>query len=163
MRSSLKVNAIIKLTAHNYIFLSVPSPDVEVIVPHQEPYLAGMFAELRCSISLDDSVDTQVDIVVLWLKDGVELNETVRVRVLPTRLIGSSLYHSLLQFSTLSSSSDGGDYTCTTTVFPTESRDYITNGTGTASLSFTLTGYIHNYVSKWLSVRQESSSLCYYL
>lgn len=105
-----------------------------------EPFLAGTFAEMRCSISLDDSVDTQVDVKVLWLQDGVELHETVRVRILPTRLVGGSDYHSLLQFSTLGSESDSGQYMCQSTVFPTENRNYISNATEAVSLSLSLTG-----------------------
>ena len=111
-----------------------------------EPYLSGMFAEMRCSIDLADSVDTQVDVEVMWLKDGVELSETTRVRPLPTHSIGSSRYRSLLQFGTLSSRADGGEYTCLSTVFPTEKREYISNVTATTSALLSMTGtYIALY------------------
>lgn len=109
-------------------------------MPQPEPHLAGMFAEMRCSISLDDAVDTQVDAAVSWVKDGEELNETVRVRILSARLVGGSRYDSLLQFSTLSSSIDSGDYMCISTIFPTENGYYITNTTEMASFSLTVTG-----------------------
>ena len=114
---------------------------MSVRVPQLEPYLAGMFAELECSISWDSEViDTQVDVVVMWEKDGEELNETVRVRALPLHLLGSSHYSALLQFNTLSSSADSGNYMCRSTVFPTENRNYITNSTGRTSFSLIIAG-----------------------
>ena len=124
--------------------LSVPLPDVEVTMTEPEPYFSGMFAEMRCSIDLADSVDTQVDVEVMWLKDGVELSETARVRALPTHSIGSSGYRSLLQFSTLSRGADGGEYTCLSTVFPTEKREYISNATATTSAPLSMTGNHYN-------------------
>ena len=122
------------------LLFSVPSPGVEVIMLQPEPYLAGMLAEMRCSISLDDSVDSEVDVEVLWLQDGVELHETVRIKPLAARLVENSHYQSSLQFSTLSSTSDNGNYMCLSTVYPTENKNYISNGTEGASLSLSLTG-----------------------
>lgn len=105
-----------------------------MIVTKPEPYLAGMFAEIRCSIIINDAVDTPVDVEVVWFKDGVALSESVRVRTLPTQWMGISQCHSLLQFSTLSSSTDSGFYTCKSSVYPTENINYILNGTAEASL-----------------------------
>lgn len=124
--------------------LLVPSPNVEVGISQAGPFLAGMSAEVRCSITLDDAVDTQIDVAVVWQKDGGELSETVRVRALPPRLVGGSRYDALLQFSTLSSSTDSGNYMCISTAFPTENRSFITNTTETGSFSFTVIG---KYVS----------------
>lgn len=109
-------------------------------VPQSEPYLAGMLAELRCSISLDDAINTQVAVAVLWQRNGEGLNETVRVRTLPPRPVRGSSYDALLQFSTLSSITDSGNYMCISTVFPTENANYITNSTEMTSFSFSVTG-----------------------
>ena len=109
-------------------------------VSQSEPYLAGMFAELRCSINLDNSVDTLTDIEVTWQKDGVEVNNTARVQKLSPRFAGGSRYDALLRYNTLSSSADSGNYLCTSTVYPTENRDYITNITGMASFPFSVAG-----------------------
>lgn len=103
-----------------------------------------MFATMKCSIELTEAVDTQVDVEVVWLKDGLELSETVRVRALPTHSIGSSGYRSLLQFSTLSSGEDIGEYTCMSTIFPTEKKKYISNATSTTSAPLSMIGNVHN-------------------
>ena len=105
-----------------------------------EPHIAGMTAALQCYVNLDDAIDTQVDIAVEWQKDGGELNETIRVRALPPVLVGGSRYDALLQFSTLSSSTDSGNYMCLATVFPTESEGYIMNRTDTTSYILSVTG-----------------------
>ena len=117
-------------------------------ISQSEPYLAGTFAELRCTISLSSAVDTPVGVAVVWQKDGGEVNETVRIRALPPRLVGSSRYDALLQFSTLSSSTDSGNYMCRSTVFPTQSINYITNSTEVFSFSLSITG-ISIYKQCW--------------
>lgn len=117
-------------------------PSVGVRVPQSEPYLAGMFAELRCTIILDNSIDTQVDVAVEWQKNGRELTETDRIRVLSPAVEGGSRYDALIQFSILSRSADSGNYMCISTVFPTDNTSYITNSTKATSISFIITGII---------------------
>lgn len=134
----------------------VPSPNVGVTVSQSEPYHAGMFAELRCSIDLDSGIDTQVDVAVVWQKDGVELNETVRVRALSPHLVGDSRYDTLLQFSTLSSSIDSGNYMCMSTIFPTENRNYITNSTETTSIEISVTGMV---IRKYMQMHQHAAAI----
>ena len=120
--------------------IPVPQPDTQLGVVQPEPYLAGMLAELLCSITLDNAVDTQTGIAVTWQRNGEELNDTLRVRALTPRLAGGSNYNALLQFSTLSSREDSGDYTCISTIFPTPSTNFITNHTETASFTLSITG-----------------------
>ena len=136
---------------HINVSLVVPSPNVEVTVPQSEPYLSGMFAELRCSISLDDAINSQTDVEVIWLKDGIQVDQTSRVQTLSAHLIGGSQYDALLQYNTLSSSSDSGDYVCVGTVFPTDSN-YITNVTGMALFSFSVTGTLHSVKNSYNDV-----------
>lgn len=122
--------------------LAVISPNVEVEVLQSEPYLAGTLLEMQCSISLDDTIDTEVEITVAWQKDGRELNEQDRVRALPVHSVESSRYDSLLQFTTLSSDTDDGMYTCMGTVIPSENRNYITSSTESAALSISVKGIL---------------------
>ena len=109
-------------------------------ITQSEPYLAGEFAELRCSITLDDSVDTRVDAEVIWWRNGLALSDTVRVRALSPRLLGGSVYSAVLQFSTLSSTVDSGSYVCLSTVFPTENTGYVANSTVMALTTLSISG-----------------------
>ena len=99
-----------------------------------------MPTELQCTINLDDAVDTAVDVEVVWLINGMNVNGTVRRRVLQPIMMGDSLYQAILQYDTLSSTSDSGNYMCTATLYPTEATGYITNVTGTATYTFTVIG-----------------------
>ena len=99
-----------------------------------------MPAELRCTINLDDAIDTAVGIAVKWQVDGMDLSGTLRSRTLESVLVGDSSYDSILQFDTLSSTSDSGNYMCTATLYPVEAMSYITNTTGTAAYMFTVIG-----------------------
>ena len=99
-----------------------------------------MSAQLRCSISFDNAVDTDVAVAVTWQINGMDLNETVRIRALQPVLVGSTRYDTILQFDTLSSTSDSGSYMCTATLYPAEAINYITNITGTATYMFTVIG-----------------------
>ena len=98
-----------------------------------------MFAELRCSITVDNAVDTPVDVVVMWQRNGQELNSTLRVQDLPPRSLEDSQYEALLQFSTLSTS-DAGSYMCVSTVSSSDADGYILNTTQTTSYSLTVAG-----------------------
>ena len=109
-------------------------------VTQSEPYLAGMFAELRCSVIItSNAVDTPINVAVVWQKNGMEQDETDRVRILQPHLVGGLRYDGVLQFSTLSTT-DSGNYMCISTISPAENGIYITNLTETASFSFTISG-----------------------
>lgn len=120
--------------------LPVPSPNVEVSTSQLEPYLAGMLAELHCSITIDDSIDTPVDVAAVWQRNGEEVTETLRVQTLRPHLEQGLQYDALLQFSTLSSSTDSGNYLCISTVLPRDENVYILNSTQSASFSLIVTG-----------------------
>lgn len=128
------------ITCYVLLFAVIP-PDVEMMLIQPEPYLAGMLLEMQCSVILNDFIDTQVDVNVLWQKDGRELAKPDRIRVSPVHSVESSHYGSLLQFSVLSSSDDG-IYTCTGIVVPMENINYITSSTESAALSLSVTGIV---------------------
>lgn len=123
-----------------FLLFAVPLPSLEISGSHSDAYLAGMPAELRCTINLDDAIDTAVGIAVKWQVDGMDLSGTLRSRTLESVLVGDSSYDSILQFDTLSSTSDSGNYMCTATLYPVEAMSYITNTTGTAAYMFTVIG-----------------------
>lgn len=118
----------------------MPLPNVSVTIPQSEPYYAGKLVDFRCSISIDNAIDTPVGVAVTWLKDGTELSGTARARVFPARAIGVSHYEASLQFSTLSTSTDSGNYICRSTIYLTQNGNYVRNVTQTAAYSLRVTG-----------------------
>ena len=99
-----------------------------------------MPVEIRCSINLDNVVNTVVGVSITWQVNGMDLNVTDRSRALQPVLVGDSRYSATLQFDTLSSTSDSGNYMCAATVYPDEATSYITNSTAMAAYTFTVTG-----------------------
>ena len=99
-----------------------------------------MPAQLWCSIEYNGVIDTAVGVEVVWRLDGVELNETLRRRQLQPVLVGDTRYSAILQFETLSSTSDSGSYMCTATTYPIEAVPYIANVTGTSMYTLAVTG-----------------------
>ena len=97
--------------------------------------------DMRCSVTLDNTLDTNIGIMVTWQRNGVDLNDTDRITISQQQqpaMMGD--YDTLLRFDTLSSTSDSGNYVCSATLYPTESRDYISNSTGTTSYTVTVIG-----------------------
>ena len=96
--------------------------------------------ELRCSVTLDNTVDTRISVMFAWQRNGVDLSDTVRITTSQQQpaLVGD--YNALLQFDTLSSTNDGGNYACSATLYPTESMDYISNSTGITTHTIAVIG-----------------------
>lgn len=124
------------------IIFAVPTPSVEVSIQQMEPYLAGMLAVLQCSITIDSAMDTPIDVAVMWQRNGEEVAETQRVQTFPPHLVAGSQFDALLQFNTLSSSSDSGNYLCITSVSPGDTAPFILNSTQTATYLLTVTGML---------------------
>lgn len=116
------------------VLITVPQPMLNITAIWSDVYLAGMPFDLRCSVTLSNAVDLDIGVAVSWLRNGVNLNDTARIRTSQQQqpaLMGD--YESLLRFDTLSSTSDSGDYVCSAILYPTEITDYISNSTSASS------------------------------
>lgn len=147
----VKNNYMIGLNIHTSCN-TVPQPILNIMVIRSDVYLAGMPFDLRCLVTLANVVDTDIGVDVSWQRNGISLSDTARIQI--SQQQQPSLmedYESLLRFDTLSSTSDSGDYVCSAILYPTESRDYISNSTGTILYNMTVIGktipvYMHNTV-----------------
>ena len=128
------------LSLLSFIPSAAPPLAIEVSGSHSGVYLAGMPGHLRCSIEYDGVIDTAVGVEVVWRVDGVELDGTLRRRQLLPVLVGDTRYDAILQFETLSSTSDSGSYMCTATIYPLEAVPYIANVTETSTYTLAITG-----------------------
>lgn len=75
-----------------------------------------------------------------WQRNGVDLNNNVRITTSQQQPALAGDYDTLLQFDTLSSTYDSGNYVCSATLYPTESSNYISNSTGTTTYTITVIG-----------------------
>ena len=119
-------------TAHNVtngLFLlppPVPSPSVTLSRdPESGTLRHGDNLTLTCTIQLDGAIDTGVDVTVVWTGPPGNISPDN-----PTPTMDSdTVYESTVAFSSLNTS-DSGAYTCTATVSPVPSSEFITESEG---------------------------------
>ena len=112
-------------------YYAVPTPDVALSIP-SGPLYEGTSQTLTCTITLLSSVDTDVNISVLWQPD---LYNEIRVSMM-SYSGQRSPFTFTLTFNPLVMS-DGGPYSCRATA--TLSSPYITSSSHKASISKILT------------------------
>jgi len=106
---------------------------VSVSAVQPQPY-NGTYFNLSCTIVLNLTVDTAVNVTGTWLKSGIELttNDTTCITVSDTQLVmyNPPKYQTLLQFEPLGNNpTDGGTYVCEATVIPYPDAQFVTNTT----------------------------------
>ena len=127
------------------IFLLVPSPTVSLELSSTdrnvtgssttpEEYLAGSSLVISCNIVISLSVNTPISVHVTWspfdsnsASGSGDKNNSTRVTVVAVREILPNHYQSQLVFTTLSSSMDTGNYTCSITVDSEDSLVYVSD------------------------------------
>ena len=110
----------------------VPSPSVTLSRDPESGILRhGDNLTLTCTIQLDGAIDTGVDVTVLWTGPPGSISPDN-----PTPTMDSgTVYESTVTFSSLETSNSGG-YTCTATVSPDPSSEFVAeSGEGTETLN----------------------------
>lgn len=102
-------------------------------------YLAGEPLELVCYIELHPAVDSAVTVFAMWLRNSVQLNNSTRILIADPMATDLHHHESSLQFITLSTTADNGNYACTVTVIGTTSS-YIGSASGTTEYMIYVTG-----------------------
>ena len=135
------------------ICLLVPSPSVSLelsstdrnvtgssITP--EEYLAGSSLVISCNIVISLSVNTPFNVHINWSLNGDLYIDSPHVTVKETS--SSHHYQSQLVFTTLSSSMDTGNYTCSITVDSEDSLVYVSDAVPVNSTAAVLVqGMLH--------------------
>ena len=99
----------------------VPSPSVTLSRDPESGILRhGDNLTLTCTIQLDGAIDTGVVVTVVWTGNISPDNLTMN---------SDTVYESTVTFSSLDTS-NSGDYTCTATVSPVPSSEFITESEG---------------------------------
>ena len=131
---------VCKSTAHivtNGLLLPppVPSPLVNLSRdPESGTLRHGDNLTLTCTIQLDGAIDTGVVVTVVWT--GPPGDTVLSPDNTTPTMDSDTIYESTVTFSSLETSDSGG-YTCTTTVSPYPSSEFITEseeGTDTLSI-----------------------------
>ena len=100
-------------------YLPVPQPTL-AIVPNLQPAYNGTSFSLTCIITLDDAIDTSVNVEGMWMKgsDILQTSGDSCIDVSDTTAVDSA-YEVTLSFNPLGNETrDGGNYTCSATFEP---------------------------------------------
>ena len=122
---------------------TVPSPTVSLTLSSadntvsansstSQSYLAGSTLTITCDINVLLSVNTPVNVEMMWSKDGDETfseNVESRINITAATETSPSHYHTQLVFSTLSSSMDSSNYECSVTINSNDSLLYVEDST----------------------------------
>ena len=107
------------LFAHFLISFIVPAPEVTVTRSQVDnTLLAGSQLTIYCNITVDMNVDTPFTVDTTWTRTDSYDNDTIidsisgRVTVYSPYSTGVNRYQSRVEFNTLSSIEDPGEYTC---------------------------------------------------
>ena len=124
----------VSLHAVNYFDYTVPTPAVSLGVP-SGPLYEGTPQTLTCSVTLPDTVETDVTVTVDWTLDSTPITSSDRVEVSPVSSVRSP-FMSTLRLSPLIMT-DAGQYSCQATA--TSSSPYIPDSDQGLSSEETLT------------------------
>ena len=125
------------------LFLPVTTPSVTITQDPTGTLYVGENVTLKCLIHLDNTVNTNVTVAVVWsTSDEVAITNTSRYTVLP--VTGSFLlYNATLHLSNLMTN-DSSNYTCNATVSADPPSPFIvSNEVQSELLSVTIGKIIH--------------------
>lgn len=74
---------------------------------------------LLCTINLPVTVNSEVNVAVLWLSPSGQLRNSSDVSISNTYEVNNGVFQSSLTISNYDTSVDNGDYTCNGSVIPT--------------------------------------------
>ena len=117
------------------------------MAPNASSFLAGSSITFQCSVQLDNSgvIDTPVMVTTLWERNDEVLDGDSRITATQTQS-DVYRYNSVLEFSTLSSTQDPGDYSCVVTIIPVDEQ-FVTGSMMEATHSLSVTGgCLHCYL-----------------
>ena len=110
------------------VTLSSADSSVSANSSTSQSYLAGSTLTITCDINVLLSVNTPVNVEMMWSKDSDEIfseNVESRINITTATETSPSHYHTQLVFSTLSSSMDSGNYECSVTINSNSSLLYV--------------------------------------
>lgn len=94
-----------------FFYIVVPPPRLLVAQSLTTIY-AGSYLTINCSIELSKAVDTKIEFVVNWMRNGMRLTNQSHIMVQDIMSIGNSFYVSRIIFNPVQLVLDDGGYSC---------------------------------------------------
>ena len=139
-KSLITFRITLAISCYPFLPSPVPTPRVIIIEPPNTALITGSSAVLVCRTDLNEAVDTPVAVTVEWRGSGVTLSSESRIVISNIEQSSPLRYESNLTISTLSIQ-DSGVYSCVVTIGHQPTSPFITDNTGSATTTITVTGW----------------------
>ena len=127
---------------HHYSILAVPTPEVVVTTdpPNAGTLIEGTYIDLVCTVTINDAVNTDVDVILEWSRNGGSpLMNSSDYSISPVSLI-SDQYISTIRIEELMTSNNGDTFTCSVSIQPSSLSTYITGSNGDNDITLSVIG-----------------------
>ena len=138
----MTVTSIYDVKLIYYFILVVPTPDVIITTdPHNVGTLVeGTYIDLVCNVTINDAVDTDVNINIEWSRNGGSpLMNSSDYSISPISLV-SDQYISTIRIEELMTSDNGATFSCSVSIQPSPLSAYIAGSNGDSSITLSVEG-----------------------
>ncbi len=124
------------------LFLIVPPPIVQVTTDPDNinTLIEGTYIDLVCNSSINEGVDTDISVTVVWSKDGATIANGAVYTISNVTLV-SGYYISTVRIEELQVTDNNAMFTCTVTATPTIST-FITENIGNDGITLSVQGML---------------------
>ena len=124
---------------HHYSILAVPTPEVVVTTdpPNAGTLIEGTYIDLVCTVTINDAVNTDVDVILEWSRNGG--SPLMNSSDYSISLI-SDQYISIIRIEELMTSNNGANYSCSVSIQPSSLSNYITGTNGSSGITLSVEG-----------------------
>ena len=127
------------------IFINIVPQPVIAISTHPvnaSTLVEGTYLDIVCTVSLGDTVNTGVSVIVEWSHNGSSpLTNNSDYTISSVTMLRSDMYTSTLRIENLDSTRDNGTmYSCITSVLPSPVSSFITGNKNEKTLSLIISG-----------------------
>ena len=127
-----------------FLIHTVPSPISITLSPsHPSPYFAGSTVTLTCEAMASSLIDTSINVVFSWTRNGEVISDDNRVTI--TQASSTATTHqSILTINQLNHELDNGLYQCLAFFEPVSSSQYLSpsGAESTSSLNLSIQGIL---------------------
>ena len=129
-------------TLYYYASPTVPSPTVNISQVSNPPLYAGTALTLTCTATLNEAIDTLVDVTAVWKIAGGTVTTDGRRDISDVTQTSNLVYQTTITISPLSDMMDNGQYECEYVVSPNSYSTYVLRGTGSGSITLMIEGRV---------------------
>ncbi len=130
------------LVYYYLLFLIVPPPIVQVTTDPDNinTLIEGTYIDLVCNSSINEGVDTDIIVTVVWSKDGTTIANGTDYSIGNVTLV-SGYYISTVRIEQLLVTDNNAVFNCTVTATPTVST-FITENNGNGGITLSVQGML---------------------